>query len=353
MSKLRDKLLSKSTIKLTSMLDESIIFAEKDMIPTPVPAFNIALSGKINGGLTPGVTTFAGPSKHFKSAFVLLAASSYLKQYDDAVLLFYDTEFGTPQGYFESFGIDMSRVVHTPITDIEELKHDMTNQLANINRGDKVIIILDSIGQIASKKEVDDAMEGKSAADMTRAKQIKSFFRLVTPHLTLKNLPFLVVNHVYKEIGMYPKDILSGGTGNMYASDNIFFVGRQQEKDGDTLAGYNFILNVEKSRYVREKSKIPIEVTFDGGIRKWSGLLDIALETGHVIVPTKGWYAIAENPEKKYRRKDTYSKNFWNILLADPTFHSAVETRYKLSSQSLLSEEETDEPTTGDTDAEV
>ncbi len=36
-----------------------------------------------------------------------------------------------------------------------------------------VIIVVDSVGNLASKKEVDDALEGKSVADMTRAKQMK------------------------------------------------------------------------------------------------------------------------------------------------------------------------------------
>jgi len=354
MNKLAARLLSKSTIETTAALDESILFAEKDMVSTPVPAFNVALSGRLDGGLTPGVTTFAGPSKHFKSAFALLAASSYLNAYEDSVMLFYDSEFGTPQGYFEAFGVDMSRVIHTPITNIEELKHDVMVQLDGIKRGDKVIIVIDSIGQLPSKKEADDALEGKSVADMTRAKQIKSLFRLITPHLPMKNIPLLVVNHVYKEIGpMYPKDILAGGTGNLYASDNIFFVGRQQEKVDDQIAGYNFILNVQKSRFVREGSKIPIEVTFEGGIKKWSGLLDIAIDTGHVVVPTKGWYASALEPDKKVRKRDTYKKAFWQPLLEDSSFAQAVQERYMLSSRSLVTDHDSEDGTTGDDDAEV
>ena len=156
-----------------------------------------------------------------------------------------------------------------------------------------MIVVVDSVGNLASKKEVEDALEGKSVADMTRAKQMKSLFRMITPHLTIKDIPAIVVNHTYKEIGMFPKDIVSGGTGIYYSADNIFIIGRQQEKTGSEITGYNFIINVEKSRYVREKSKIPIEVSFEGGISKWSGLLDMAMESGHVVKPKVGWYQIA------------------------------------------------------------
>ena len=166
-----DKIKKNTTIKDSAILAKSKFFNEKDMIPTPVPAINIALSGSLDGGITPGLTMWAGPSKHFKTAFSLLMAKAYQDKYDDAVVLFYDSEFGTPQSYFDAFGIDTERVVHTPITDVEQLKFDIMQQLTNIERGDKIIIVLDSIGNLASKKEVEDALDQKAVADMSRAKQ--------------------------------------------------------------------------------------------------------------------------------------------------------------------------------------
>ena len=339
---LLDKLKKNSTIKETATLSESKFFGKKDMIQTPVPILNVALSGSLAGGLTPGLTVFAGPSKHFKTAFALMLAKSYLDKYDDAVVLFYDSEFGSPQSYFDSFGIDTNRVIHTPITDIEQLKHDSMAQLSDIHRGDHIIIIVDSVGNLASKKEVEDALEGKSVADMSRAKQMKSLFRMVTPHLTIKDIPMVVVNHTYKEIGLYPKDVVSGGTGVYYSADNIYIIGRQQEKDGTDLTGYNFIINVEKSRYVREKSKLPVEVSFEGGISKWSGLLDIALDGGFVIKPSNGWYS-KKGEDKKYRLADTNNKDFWFPIITSKDFNEYVETKYKISSSSIMGEMSTQE----------
>lgn len=343
-----DKLKKNSTIKETAILADSKFFADKDMVQTKIPVINIALSGRLDGGLTPGLTMWAGPSKHFKTAFSLLMAKSYMEKYKDAVLLFYDSEFGTPKSYFDSFGIDMTRVLHTPLTDIEQLKFDVMNQIKEINRGDKVIIVIDSIGNLASKKEVEDALSEKSAADMTRAKQIKSLFRMVTPHLTLKDIPMVVVNHTYMEIGMFPKAIVGGGTGSYYSADNIYIIGRQQEKDGTEITGYNFIINVEKSRYVREKSKIPVTVSHNGGISTWSGLLDIALDSGHVVKPTNGWYSrvnteTGEVEDKKFRAKDTDTKEFWLPVLRDKTFADYIKNKYQVSNGSIVSEEEVDE----------
>src|SRR6056300_684540 len=275
-----DKLKKNSKVKETAILSKSKLFAEKDIITTEVPMVNVALSGDIDGGLTSGLTVLAGPSKHFKTSFALLMGAAYLKQYEDAVMLFYDSEFGSPQSYFESFGIDTSRVLHTPITDVERLKFDLVGQLENIERGDKIVIVIDSVGNLASKKELEDALNEKSVADMSRAKALKSLFRICTPYLTTRDIPMLVINHTYQEIGLFPKEIMSGGTGIYYSANQIFFMGRQQEKEGTEISGYNFMIGVEKSRFVKEKTRLPLSITWEGGINKWSGLLDVGLATG-------------------------------------------------------------------------
>ena len=340
-----DKIKKNSTIKDTAILADSKFFQKKDMIPTSIPAINIALSGKLDGGLTPGLTMWAGPSKHFKTAFSLLMAKSYLDKYPDACLLFYDSEFGTPQSYFDSFGIDSKRVIHTPLTNIEQLKFDIMTQLEGVERNDHLIIIIDSIGNLASKKEVEDALEGKSVADMSRAKQIKSLFRMITPHLSLKDIPMIVVNHTYKTMELYSKDVVGGGTGSYYSADNIFILGRQQEKEGTEVVGYNFIINVEKSRYVREKSKIPVTVRHDGGISRWSGLLDMALESGHVIKPSNGWYSrvnkdTGEVEEQKFRAAQCDTKEFWLPILQSASFQEWVKTTYQVANGAILSDED-------------
>ena len=157
----------------------------------------------------------------------------------------------------------------------------------------------------------------------------------------------VVVNHTYKEIGLYPKDIVSGGTGVYYSADNIYIIGRQQEKEGTEVTGYNFIINVEKSRHVREKSKIPVEVSFEGGISKWSGLLDVGLEGGFVIKPSNGWYSKA-GEEQKYRMKDTYTKEFWLPILSTKEFQQFVEDKFRVSNSALIQDDITDEDINGE-----
>lgn len=342
---LRDRLIKNSTIDHTALLTESKVYGRKDMIPTAVPMINVALSGRLDGGLTPGLTVLAAPSKHFKTAFSLLMAAAYLKQHPDGTILFYDSEFGTPESYFTSFGVPLESVVHTPITDIEQLKFDVMHQLQEIKRGDKVMIIIDSVGNLASKKEVEDALKQNSAADMTRAKQLKSLFRMVTPHLTIKDIPMVVVNHIYMTQEMYSKPVVSGGTGIYYSADNIWIIGRQQDKDDKELKGYHFIINIEKSRYVKEKSKIPITVNYDSGINRWSGLLDLAIEAGVIVKPKQGWYARVNQETgeigKNHRAADIVdSREFWKSVLEESNLAEWIKNKYTLAAGEIIKDDE-------------
>ena len=254
-------------------------------------------------------------------------------------MLFYDSEFGSPQSYFKQFDIDTSRVLHTPITNVEELKFDMIGQLEALDRKDKVIVVIDSVGNLASKKEMEDAINEKSVADMSRAKALKGLFRMTTPYLAMKDIPLLAVNHTYQEIGLFPKAVVSGGTGIYYSADNIWIIGRQQDKKGTEIKGYHFIINVEKSRFVKEKSKIPISVTWEGGVSKFSGLLDVALAGGHVTKPSNGWYQ-RKGEESKVREAGTLEESFWEPIFADTDFKDFIKKQYSIGHTAPVEMEE-------------
>jgi RecA/RadA recombinase len=336
-----DKLKKNSKLKHTDVLSESKFFNEKDFTPTDVPMINVALSGSVDGGLSSGLIVLAGPSKHFKTSFALLMASAYLKKHKDAVMLFYDSEFGSPQAYFKQFDIDTSRVLHTPITNVEELKFDLIGQLDNLDRKDNVIVVIDSIGNLASKKEMEDTINEKSVADMSRAKALKGLFRMTTPYLAMKNIPLLAVNHTYMEIGLFPKAIVGGGTGIYYSADNIWIIGRRQNKTGTEVTGYDFVVNIEKSRYVKEKSKIPVTVSWEGGVEKYSGLLEVALAAGYVAKPSNGWYCRADKEtgemmDPKCREKDTLKAEFWEPIFAETDFKEFIQKQYTIGHKALI-----------------
>ena len=340
---LLDKMLKAGSVKGSTVLSKSSFFNTKDPIQTELPIVNIAFCGSLKGGLLPGLTVVAGESKSFKTLLGLYCMKAYLNKYPDGVAILYDSEYGITPEYLESYNIDTDRVIHVPIEDVEQLKFDATKRLDEIDKGDKVFIMIDSIGNLASRKEVQDALDEKSVADMTRAKQLKSLFRIVTPKLTGKDIPLIAINHTYKEIGLFPKDVVSGGTGIYYSADAIWIIGRRQEKVGTEITGYHFVINIEKSRHVKEKSKIPISVSWEGGIVKWSGLMEVAEKGGYLNKPKVGWYE-AINPEtgeviseKLMRAKEVNdNKEFWLKMFEETNFGQYIKDSFTIGGSGAI-----------------
>lgn len=334
MSKLMDK-LRKNTVLDADVLSNSKYFDRKISYKTEIPLLNLALSGAFDGGIPPGITMIAAPPKHFKTCFMLEGISAFqkenIKRNKEHVTIFYDCEGGATPAYFEQAGIDITKVDHRPFYSVEELRVDITKLVHDIEKGDEVLICIDSIGAAPSKKEIVDALTENEATDMTRAKQIKSLFRIITPHIVFKGIPAIVVNHSYQTQEKYSKEVASGGRGAQYAGHTLFFVGKAKEKEGDEQTGNKFTIRVALSRHIREGSEFPIYVTYEDGILKHSGLFDLALEFGFIEEASKGYYWEDVEKTKKVRRSAIEeSPNFMEKMLANKVFTEAVSTKYKL-----------------------
>lgn len=357
---LADKFVKSTKLKgsgwLKDVHKEKVIYHD-----TGIPALNLAYGGSLDSGTRYGISTIAGRSKSFKTLFGLISAKAYLDAYEDAYMVFYDSEGGANKEYFQSVGIDPARVIYIRVMNIEELKFDMMEKLeaikesyAETKKYQHFVFFTDSIGNLASIKEVNDAKKGSDATDMgTRAKSIKALFRIVLPYFDMYHLHGIFINHVSSDIsGMGGRDIMTGGQGIMLGSNDVFIVGKRQIKEGTEIVGWQFVINVEKSRTVRERAVIPFDVTYEGGLDKYSGLLDIAKATGHVNCPKMGWYTRTNvEGDKNWRRKETNSEKFWAPLLNDSTFQEAVKNLYSLDNGSIFSKNVEDMLTEGTDDS--
>lgn len=216
---LAEKFAKNTKLKGAGLLSKKVE-VEPTTYDTKIPALNLAFSGHIDKGFSSGITCIAGRSKSFKTLFGLILCKAYLDAEPDAYMIFYDSEGGASADYFESVGIDTNRVIYIPIMNIEELKFDMVEKLDEIKKQytdtktyAKFIWFIDSLGNLASVKEVQDALDAKSVADMTRAKAMKSLFRIITPYFKNYEMQLISIMHTYDEIGGMgaPRQIMSGG----------------------------------------------------------------------------------------------------------------------------------------------
>ncbi len=307
-------------------------FFKGDVIQTHIPILNVAFGGGFDCGLSSGVTMIAGESATFKTGFLIQFAKSFQEKYKDGVVIFYDSEF-SPIHMWESAGVDMDRVHHAPIKHVEELKIDLVKQLNGLEEHHKVLVLVDSIGGLASLKELTDAGDGKTTADMSRAKALASLFRMVPPLLNMKDIPMVMINSFYQTMELYPKRVYAGGKKLFLASDEVFFISKSKEKDGKELVGNHFKLTADKSRSIKELSQFTVDISFENGINKYSGLFELAVESGKIIQSGAWYQTIDKNGEvapKKQRRTDIECPEYFVELLKDKEFCKYVEDKYIL-----------------------
>jgi RecA/RadA recombinase len=323
-----------------AVLTDSDFYTRTDdqLVTTPLPTFNIALSGSIKGGLAPGITIATGESGTGKSLLGLVSAKAFLDKFKEGVVLFYDSEGGLPAASMRAMGIDVSRIIHIPVYHVEQLKFDLVQRFETVTPKDKVFVLVDSLGLLASKKEVEDAENEKSVADMSRAKAIRSMFRIVLPHFTNKGIYSYWIAHAYDEQGLFPKKVLGGGTAVKLVANLVMFFSKSQEKDGTDLAGFNINISIMKSRFIREKAKLSMLLRFDGGFDQFSGIVDLAVDAGLIIKPSNGYYQLVDTETgellydgKKFRMKDIQTPEYLVPIMRSEKFKRYIRDEYCLA----------------------
>lgn len=245
---------------------------------------NAVLSGSLYGGVPDNkVTAFAGESATGKTYFVLGIIKSFLDRNPKAGVVYYDTEAAVTKQMMEERGIDTSRVIVSEPDTIQKFK---THALKMIELYEKepadtrppMMFALDSLGLLSTTKEMEDSLEGKDVRDMTKSQVIKAAFRVLTLKLAKVKIPLIVTNHVYDAVGSYvPTKELGGGSGLKYAASTIAMLSKRKEKDGDgDIIGNIIKVKMYKSRLSKEHSQVEVLLTYDKGLDKYYGLLELA-----------------------------------------------------------------------------
>ena len=287
---------------------------------------NAVLSGSLYGGVPDNkVTAFAGESATGKTYFVLGVVKSYLDRNPEAGVVYYDTEAAVTKAMMEERGIDTRRVILAEPDTIQKFK---THALKMIDMYEKepvdkrppMMFVLDSLGLLSTSKEMEDSLEGKDVRDMTKSQIIKAAFRVLTLKLAKVKIPLLVTNHVYEVIGSYvPTKELGGGTGLKYAASTIAMLSKRKEKDGDgDIVGNIVRIKMYKSRLSKENSQVEVLLTYDKGLDRYYGLLELAEK-----------YEIIKKVSTRFELPDG-KKVFGKEIRQNPTAYFTEEIMAKL-----------------------
>lgn len=247
---------------------------------------NALVSGSIYGGFPANkVSAIAGESSTGKTFFVMTTAHEFQKKHDKGIVFYFDTEGAITTEMLDNKGLDKDRFVMVPVGTLDEFKFQCIKVLDEIEKipGDerpKVLLILDSLGNLATEKEMGDARAEKSTADMTRGRSIRSIFRTLTLMMSRLNIPMIVTNHTYTTMSLYSEQAM-GGTGLRYAASTILFLSKRKERDDNRQVIGNVVhVKTDKSRLTKEAQMVDTVIFFSRGMDRYYGLGELAVEAG-------------------------------------------------------------------------
>lgn len=337
---------------ISKISDETEIIIEKSdgggFISTGIHILDALLSKSIlTGGVADDrITIFAGEPNTGKSYVLYNIARNAQK--DGYFIIFIDTEHSISKKSLASFGIDTSddKLNLVISNKVEDLKVFLTKFLDGLKQEKKqgveipkILILLDSIGQLASSKEIEDAMEGKNKADMTRAKAIKQMFRIINSDLGYLGIPMVATNHTYQDTSsFFPVPVMSGGKGSEYSASTIVFLstaklktGREDDMDLNAT-GVIVTAQAKKNRLAKPK-KVKFEIDHSFGTNPYKGLdffctpenfekVGIAKgkindKTGNFEPGGTRWYVKHLNKslfEKQLFTSEVFNKDILNVL---------------------------------------
>ena len=284
-----------------------------NFIDTGSYVFNALLSGSIHGGLPANkITALAGESATGKTFFLMGIVKNFLDANPKSGVVYFESESAITKQMVIDRGIDPERMVIVPVTTVQEFRTQSLRILdrymqEDVNVRRPLFLCLDSLGMLSTTKEVEDTADGKETRDMTRAQVLKAAFRVLTLKLGKAKVPMVVTNHTYDSMGsMFPTKEMGGGSGLKYAASSIIFLSKKKEKDGTEVVGNIVHCKNHKSRLTIENKMVDVRLSYEKGLDKYYGLLDIAEK-----------YNIFKKVSTRYELPDG-SKQYGKSIMSDP-----------------------------------
>ena len=286
---------------------------------------NALLSGSIHGGLPSNkITALAGESATGKTYFAMGIVKTVLDSNPEAGVIYFESESAITKELIVSRGIDADRMVIVPVSTVQEFRHSVLKILDSYllqNESDRqpLFLCLDSLGMLSTTKEMEDTAQGKETRDMTRAQVLKAAFRVLTLKLGRAKVPMLVTNHTYDVVGsMFPTKEMGGGSGLKYAASSIIYLSKKKEKDGTEVIGNIIHCKNHKSRLTVENKMVDVRLTYDKGLDRHYGLLELAEK-----------YGVFKKVSTRYELPDG-TKQFGKTILNDPQTYFTEEIMVKI-----------------------
>ena len=272
-------LIKESQNDMATVVSAGIVGDCSTFVDTGSFSLNALTSGSMYGGVPSNkITCFAGSEAVGKTFITLSIAKNFLDQDKKNLVIYFESEGALTKDMIEERGLDIDRIGLFPVATVEEFRTQCVRIIENSGKNEgKMMIFLDSLGNLSTMKEMGDVAGGSDKRDMTRPGMIRGTFRTLSLMLSKHNIPLIITNHTYDAIGsMFPKKEISGGGGIKYAASTIVTLARRKHKDGTEVIGNIIKAKLVKGRMTKEESVIEMMLDYEKGLDKYYGLVSIA-----------------------------------------------------------------------------
>ena len=316
--------ISKFRKNLTKNIDGiSTGFHDPDVwVDTGNYCLNYTISGKFNRGIPLGqVAMFAGESGSGKS----YVAANIMKnaQNNDIFVLAIDTENGLTNEWLTKAGVDTSEdkfmriqlaLVDDVAKTIDKFMEDYIATYKDLPKEEhlKVLIVIDSLGMLITKTDIDQFKSGDLKGDMGRKpKALNALIRNCVVKFAEWNIGLVCTNHTYASQDMFsPDPKVSGGSSFIYASSLVVALQQlklKEDTEGEKTTSVNGIrskMKCIKTRYCKPFESVEIKIPYKSGMNPYSGLIDF-FEKQELLQKdgNKLKYIDLDGNEHKYFRK--------------------------------------------------
>lgn len=319
-------------IKLT-IFDDAENTTINSYISTGCYSLNKIISGSYFKGIPHGrIVAFVGlpgVGKSYICKNIIREA-----QKENYGVIVYDTEGAYNNDDLKRFGIDTSNLIYPEdIITITQWKNSIVNTLEFFHEKypeQKWLIITDSIANLVTEKEIEEARDGGTSQDMgLRAKQFSAASRLIQKTITNCNATMVLTNHTYEKPSANPNippvEIPKGGNGFIYMVSclvgikkyaikedvkNIIDNSTEKKKTGNRL-----VFTTTKNRFIPEGMVAEAYLDFEKGLQPYQGLLADAIEYGYIEKVGNRWNI--KHLGKSVWSKDLYTDEVWQPILKE------------------------------------
>jgi RecA/RadA recombinase len=319
---------------LASFLNDNSLSTVTEWIDTGSYALNAIISGSVYGGIPMGrLTGFVGPESCGKTLMCNKIMANAQKK--GMYVAYFDTEGALDEATAARLGCDPAKIKHVPSEITENCRNEIVQFLETVatnNLHGKVLLVIDSLGNLITTQEKTKIDEGSVTKDMgNRAQSLKSLMRAITHAAKKAKCPVIFTNHIYDDPSqLHPSAIKkqAGGSGPLYMASVLVQMAKKTERAEDSknkdasdnttllskgINGLTMRAFTTKNRFVTPFLEVEMYLNFRSGLNRYSGILEMA--EGYGVIEKQG-HRYALNGESLGFYKDWKDdENVWNTIL--------------------------------------